>query len=168
MFPVHYILDGKCSCGKADCNSPGKHPFERLVPKGLKDATISERTIEEWWTEESNANVAVRTGPESDIWILDVDGVEGIRALNQIEDRKSELPETALARSGGGGKHFFWSFPDDLDVRNKQRLAGLPLDVRGSGGFVVVPSSSHVSGNSYSWERSVLKYDPELLLLQTA
>ena len=36
VFPLHAVKDGKCTCAKADCNSPAKHP--RTV-HGLKQAS---------------------------------------------------------------------------------------------------------------------------------
>ncbi|KKM78199.1 hypothetical protein LCGC14_1362460, partial [marine sediment metagenome] len=50
MFPCHTIVDGKCTCGKDDCGSPGKHPFGKLTPKGAKDASVDESTIREWFS----------------------------------------------------------------------------------------------------------------------
>ena len=33
VFPLHAVKDGRCTCAKADCKSPAKHP--RTV-QGLK------------------------------------------------------------------------------------------------------------------------------------
>ena len=49
VAPAHHILpDGRCSCGKLDCPSPGKHP---LTPNGFKDATTDAEAIRHWWTQ---------------------------------------------------------------------------------------------------------------------
>ena len=41
VLPLHYPVrhqDGMtCSCGRANCNSPAKHPVGHLVPNGLKN-----------------------------------------------------------------------------------------------------------------------------------
>ena len=44
---------------------------------GLKDATDDPGLIKAWWTQWPNANVAIRTGAESDLVVLDVDGEHG-------------------------------------------------------------------------------------------
>ena len=37
VLPVHIVDErGRCSCGKPDCHSPGKHP---ATPHGWRDAT---------------------------------------------------------------------------------------------------------------------------------
>jgi hypothetical protein len=45
VLPLHGIVEGKCTCGKKDCGSPGKHP---RTPRGFKDATINENIIMSW------------------------------------------------------------------------------------------------------------------------
>ena len=59
VFPVHPAVNGKCSCGKADCDSPAKHPRTR---RGLKDASIEQSKIDRWWRRLPQANVGIRTG----------------------------------------------------------------------------------------------------------
>jgi hypothetical protein len=43
VLPLHYPVRHQhgmvCSCGRANCNSPAKHPVGQLVPNGLKNAT---------------------------------------------------------------------------------------------------------------------------------
>ena len=43
--------------------------------------------IERWWGRTPDANVAVATGPEFDLLVLDVDGPEGERTLVNLERR---------------------------------------------------------------------------------
>ena len=45
-FPCHSIEGGSCTCGKARCTSPGKHP---LTTHGVKDATTNELALTAWW-----------------------------------------------------------------------------------------------------------------------
>ena len=41
VLPLHSVTEaGACTCGDVSCHSPGKHPFARFAPHGLKDATI--------------------------------------------------------------------------------------------------------------------------------
>src|SRR5262249_8877898 len=72
------------------------------------------------------------------------------------------------AWTGSGGMHIF--FAHALGVRNVTRLAGLAgLDVRGDGGYVVVPPSIHASGNYYEWAKpldtTLAPWPPDLLAL---
>lgn len=156
VFPVHGIRDGACTCGNAHCERPGKHPVRELVRDGLKSATTNPALISAWWTNAPWANVAVRTGPDSGIWALDVDagGKAGQDSLDALEHDHGALPETAEAMTGGGGRHLIWRYPDGRRIASGTDRLGPGLDIRGEGGYIVVEPSMHVSGTSYVWEGS--------------
>src|SRR5262245_55728124 len=62
VLPVNGIRgDGRCTCGKQDCDNPGKHPIAGLVPHGAKDATTDEAVIRGWWASGPDANVGIAT-----------------------------------------------------------------------------------------------------------
>ena len=160
VFPCHFIREnGSCSCGQAECSSPGKHP---LTKNGVLDATVSKADIEKWWITNPQANIGIATGTSSGIWVLDVDGVEGIRALAQHElaGGYPDIPETPTAETGGGGQHLVFAYPNDRDIKNQTRIGGLPIDVRGDGGYVIAPPSRHASGKRYGWSLDPTKYEP--------
>jgi hypothetical protein len=85
---------------------------------------------------------------------LDADGLAGRQALDGKEHEFGKLPLTPTAATGGGGLHKFFALPDGLLIANTVKLDGLPIDVRGVNGYVVVPPSNHASGNSYAWVQS--------------
>jgi len=103
VLPCWWIDSGKCACGSSDCGSPGKHPLAKLVPHGLKDASYTLDMITSWWRRFPEANPAIRTGDRC--WVLDLDGVDGIRAFNQLAEKHDDLPEVPATLTGGGGKH---------------------------------------------------------------
>jgi hypothetical protein len=45
VFPLHGFINGICTCGRAECSSPGKHP---LVRRGLYEATTDATEIQRW------------------------------------------------------------------------------------------------------------------------
>ncbi len=64
------------------------------------------------------------------------------------------LPETLTSATGcGGEQRLFWLAKDlDLDtIGNSVRKLGAALDVRASGGQIVVAPSVHRSGRPYRW-----------------
>ncbi len=136
-------VDGRCSCGKGDCQSPGKHPIGDLVPHGLKDASTDAVTIKTWWDKYPHANVGIRTGADSGIIVLDVDGDDGQQSL-----RGRHLPPTPVARTGKGW-HYVFAYPDSPAPNAVRVLPG--VDVRGNSGFFVAPPSAHPSGSAYEW-----------------
>lgn len=151
VIPLHCPAASGCSCSKADCQSPGKHPRTK---SGLKDATCDPATVREWWNLWPNANVGIVTGPESGLFVLDVDGEQGEQSLMDLEQRHGELPETLTVLSGGGGRHLYFLCERALEVRNSQSKIAPRLDIRGQGGFVVAPPSRHASGTWYQYENA--------------
>jgi len=122
----------------------GKTP---LTAHGLKDATTDSEQIGEWWTRWPDANVGIATGRGSDLVVVDVDPRHG-GTLASL----GELPRTARVRTGGGGWHLYFRYPQGEDVRNSSNKVAPGIDVRGEGGYVVAPGSLHESGRRYEWE----------------
>lgn len=156
VFPLHHVAGGKCSCGKADCGSAGKHPRTKHGPK---DATTHPATIRRWWKTWPSANIGVCTGPENDIWMLGPDGQAGIEALAALEREHGDLPRTPRARSGSGGRHLIFRWPSDGTVTNRRNHRDLPIDVRGEGGYFVAAPSTNANG-CYVWEIPPLECEP--------
>lgn len=134
------------------------HTGEALAPKtpytsnGLRGASTNTRIIQEWWRRTPDAMVGMPTGRPLNAWVLDLDikpGVgDGHEWLAAMEDLHGPLPETARAKTMGGGTHIFFRHVDG--VRNRGRL-GLCVDVRGDGGYVIAPGSRAIDGRSYEW-----------------
>jgi hypothetical protein len=157
VFPVHSVKDGSCSCkaGK-HCTNKGKHP---ITAHGFKDGSMYKKRINRWWTDHPEANIGIWTGPESGIWVLDVDidhdnGKLGDDSLEQLEDIHECLPATVEAITGGGGRHLFFKYPSNQVIKSGTNVIGENLDIRGVGGYVIVEPSSHQSGGNYVWEGS--------------
>ena len=134
------------------CEPGGKRP---LTYSGFWDATTEMRRIEAWWSRWPLANVGVPTGGRSGLLVLDVDprggGLESLASL----EKDAPLPGTARARTGGGGIHVFFRYPAGQKVGNSAGALGPGLDVRGEGGYVVVPPSR--TQGPYEWiDRSPL------------
>ena len=149
VFPTHSTDEsGNCTCGNPKCGSKGKHP---RTPSGLKDATTDADVIRRWWEQWPDANIAVRTGAESGIIVLDVDvknDAKGEESLAQLEQEFGSLPRTRSARTWSGGSHYFFRHPG---VVVKNRTGFRPgLDIRGDGGYVLVAPSA-IGGASYEW-----------------
>ena len=109
VLPIHYIVDGKCSCGRGECTSPGKHP---MTPSGVKDATSDINIIEEWWNRWPQANVAMASGSRSGIVVLDVDSRhDGLNSLQKMYEHHGKISTEAQVTTGGGGMHFYFRNP---------------------------------------------------------
>ena len=152
VFPVWWIKNRKCACGKADCQNPGKHPIGRLAPKGRNSATTDPETIHRWWGQYPHANVAIATGPESGLVVVDVDPRNG--GDKSFEKLPGIMPITPMVHTGGGGEHYFLSTPATaMKIKSKSEMGGFPgIDQKADGGYVVAPPSNHISGGFYSWK----------------
>jgi hypothetical protein len=149
VFPLHCAEGGRCSCGRGDCQAPGKHP---RISNWPGQATTALSVIQDWWSRWPEANVGLVTGRPSGIVVLDIDPRhDGHLTLGELESRFGELPATIEAQTGGGGRHLVFKHPGGR-LPNSAGLLGPGLDVRGDGGYIVAPPSIHVSGRSYEWD----------------
>ena len=156
VFPVwHPTENGGCSCPSGlDCPSPAKHPMGDLVPRGLKHATTDPDIIRAWWTRRPQANIGMATGRRSGVVVIDVDlDKGGFETLAALIHQHEEWPVTPAVRTGGGGLHFFFCYPEGAKIRNDAgRKLGPGLDVRGEGGYVLLPPSTHATRRIYEWQ----------------
>lgn len=147
VVPLHFMKDGRCSCGRVRCESPGKHPTTKHGPK---DASRNEIQLDHWWNRRPEANIGIRTGVNTGIVVIDVDPRHGgDEALAELVREHGELPATVEALTGGGGRHLVFKHPGGT-VRNRSNMRP-GIDVRGDGGYIVAPPSNHASGGQYRW-----------------
>lgn len=111
---------------------------------GFYDATTDLDRITEWWRRWPTANIGLRTGVVFDV--IDIDGPEGLEALNVY---RADRPITwgPESQTGGGGWHLL-HLPSGAGNR-----AGVlrKVDFRGAGGYIVAPPSVHPNGGLYRW-----------------
>ena len=110
--------------------------------QGLHDATLDERHIDAWWSNEPDLNIGLRTGIAFDV--VDVDSDEGVAALDVIAPH---WRPTGPKASTGKGAHLY------VHVTGLPNSAGriVGLDYRGQNGYVVAPPSIHPLGHLYQW-----------------
>lgn len=151
VLPCHTPCTDRCSCGTSECPSPGKHPRTR---RGLHDATCDLDVITRWWRRWPAANPAVRTGAAPDgggLVVIDIDPHAGGGAsFERLTSEHGQLPATLEVHTGSGGRHLYFDHPG-TPVPNSAGRLGAGIDVRGDGGYVLVPPSQHRSGGTYRW-----------------
>jgi hypothetical protein len=119
-----------------------KKPF---TEHGHLDATCDQDRIRTWWQWWPDANIGLPV-PEGYV-VLDVDVKDGAHISNL-----GELPETVIARSGGGGWHVWFRLPENApEIKGGKALPG--IDIRAGGkNYLLVYPSVHPSGQQYEWE----------------
>jgi P4 family phage/plasmid primase-like protien len=160
--PVYEVINGRCACtaGKS-CRRPGKHP---RTQNGVKDATADKAVITKWWGQWPNANIGIATGKVSKILVIDVDARHGGReTLEKLRKKLGRWTKTVSARTGGGGRHYIFAYPD-IAIRSDTngKLLGPGLDVLSDGNYFIASNSRHILGKRYSWveERSPHEMEP--------
>jgi hypothetical protein len=98
------------------------------------------------------------------MWVLDVDGADGLATLGRLEADHSPLPTTLTATTGSGGRHYVFAWPDRR-VPNSCRKLGPGLDVRGDGGYIVIAPANHWTGGVYAWDNDLPLADAPAWLL---
>jgi len=121
-----------------------------LTANGFKDATTDERTIRAWWARWRDAGIGIPTGKASGLLTVDIDPRHGGDcSLTELIEAHGQLPETMEVRTGGGGHHIIFAYPQGAEIRNSAGKLGEGIDVRGEGGYNVAPPSLHASGRRY-------------------
>ncbi len=121
------------------CKPRGKEP---LTAHGFHDATTDPERIRAWWSRWPNANIGMPTGKRSGKIVVDVDPKHGgYDSLMDLDERGHRLPPTATVQTGGGGVHHYFKCPEGVEIRNSESKLGPGLDIRGEGGYVIVPPS---------------------------
>jgi hypothetical protein len=99
-------------------------------------------------------NIGIRTGAISGLVVIDVD-LKGLKFLKELN-----LPPTPRVRTGSGGLHFYFKYPEGGLSNSVGKLAP-GIDLRGDGGQIVAPPSIHpATKKPYEWEVS-----PDICLL---
>ncbi|MGO9874800.1 MAG: bifunctional DNA primase/polymerase [Acidimicrobiia bacterium] len=149
VLPCHSVGRNGCSCGQLDCSSPGKHP---RTARGLHAASTNRGQIMAWWRRWPSANVAVRTGTESGLVVIDIDPPHGGATMRARVGDYGPLPRGPVVRTGSGGWHLLFAHPGEPVQNSTGTRLGPGVDVRGDGGYVIAPPSVHANGSTYRWE----------------
>jgi len=135
---------------------PVKGKFPHKGSNGCKDASDRPHVIREMWQQHRYSNIAARTGGPSGVFVVDIDnkpdkGIDGLASLiKKYGDMVVIDPANQLVCvTPSGGMHLYFR-TDGQKIKTRQGI--MPgVDVRGDGGYVVVPPSSlNVNGK---WEK---------------
>ncbi len=87
-----------------------------LTAHGLKDATMIQLGVKEYWSKWPEAGIGLVT---DDFVVIDFDAKNGGKESKvAIEVKYGKLPKTRVHRTGGGGLHYIYRNPNGRDIRN--------------------------------------------------
>jgi hypothetical protein len=123
---------------------------EKVVIEGVERggfylATTDEGTIRRWWSENPEYNVAIPTGPESGIVVIDEDRV------NALKERGWTVPPTPAVKTGKGFQYYFRHPGGQVRNRTGNNALASGIELKGDGGYIVGPPSVHPNGSTYEW-----------------
>jgi hypothetical protein len=133
------------------CKPKDKKP---LTEHGFKDATTDATVIAEWWRRWPSAMIGVPMGERCGMWAIDPDGPENPGDADGVAEwealvEKNGVPPTRTHRTPSGGRHILFRWRPDQPVTNSTGNLPKGIDVRGEGGYVIMPPSRRADGREY-------------------
>lgn len=158
VIPLFWIkADGSCACNAGMlCGCKGKHP---RIMDWVNQATTDVAIINRWWSDTPIANIGIKTGKDTGVFVLDEDD-GGDKTIEELQMINGPLPKTPTSISGSGGMHRIFKYPQGKELKNKTRFAP-GLDIRSDGGQFVAAPSIHASGKQYKWVEGMSIFDIE-------
>lgn len=136
----------------------------------FESALVSDAQFESWFGHgaryANSSNIGMVTGSASGgLFILDAD-IQKIPLaetwLAALKDRVTDGKDfpTPCQRTGGGGLQYLFKAPAGWTPPTGKSSLG--IDIRGQGGFAVLPPSIHESGGAYQWLPNRAPWEQEI------
>jgi hypothetical protein len=123
--------------------------------KEHQTALVSDPQFDSWFAGYKGSNLGLATGECSGrTFVVDLDlykntgAIEWWHGLLLTHNNGMDF-ETVEQITGGGGRQLLFRYPPGWHAPNLATPIG--VDIRGQGGFVVLPPSKHTSGDTYDW-----------------
>lgn len=135
-----------------------KRPYTSLLPRDEKGRPVwkpfqtrhaTEDELNRW--KKVRCNVGVATGSLSGIMVFDADSDEAIAELEALNPKEVKIPFVHTPR---GGRHYYVKNDKSLSQNMTNKGKSKKIDLRGEGGFVLVPPGKTKNGR-YEWDRKL-------------
>jgi putative DNA primase/helicase len=130
-------------------------PGDKAPPIGGYSSRKTFKSLEDmmdFFEANPEANFAVATGPKSGLFVLDLDGREGLRSYLWLTKKQGYFPRTPRVDTPRGGSHFWFDCRNSA-IRNSVSTIASSIDVRGDGGYALLPGSIGADGTRYRFRR---------------
>jgi hypothetical protein len=111
-----------------------------LTAHGFKDATANPEEIRRIFANPKASMIGMPTGEITWLVVVDVDVKDGRAGMEWLNANSHRLPQTRTIRTGSGGLHIYLRWPGQ-PIRNSAGKIAPGIDIRGDGGYVIVPPS---------------------------
>lgn len=113
-----------------------------------------EGEVRRWFGLWPDANIAIVTGGLSGVVVVDCDNDDVIAYAKTVG---LSSPFSVQTRRG---RHFYFRYPSGSSVRNRAKMHGMTgFDLRGEGGYAILPPSVRSDGSIYRWDAVVLDWE---------
>ena len=119
----------------------GKAP---AVAGGVHAASKTLKMIEAYFSKNKTLNYGIAAGAASSIFVVDLDGLEGVKNWRRLKEHNGQCPPTVTVRTPNGF-HLYYRAPEDR-VGNSASKIAKSIDIRGDRGYVVGPGSETLDG----------------------
>ncbi|HEY4159593.1 MAG TPA: bifunctional DNA primase/polymerase, partial [Polyangiaceae bacterium] len=119
------------------------------IDTGWQSAPIDAEAVDAWLAQ--GGNVGLRMGEQPGGTRLVALDEDEPGSLVRAEATLGALPLTLTARTGSGGQHRIFEWPDGRELPKGRVRALEGIDVRSQGGQIVVAPSVHPNGKPYEW-----------------
>jgi hypothetical protein len=138
--------------------------------KSLQEELVPQNTFDRWYAargeHSQRPNMGILSGRASgNVFVIDLDEYKTPDALawwqGVLAEHNSRIePETCQQVTGGGGRQLFFRAPAEWHAPTNKTPIG--VDIRGQGGFAVLPPSLHISGKPYEWKDGCAPWECEI------
>lgn len=143
MIPAEIIIATSIGRKVFPVEPGGKTPLVKW--RSLEPASSDLEQINKWFIRWGNSNWGLATGVESGVFVVDTDSKEGYNWVVA-----NGLTDTYSVKTGGNtpeklsyGYHFYFKHPGPaISIKNSAKDLSPGVDVRGDGGYVLMPPSS--------------------------
>lgn len=130
------------------------------TPNGFKDASADPERLAELWRRYPGQKMGMPTGSRSGVFVVDEDRIGAVEGL------PGRMPETLTVHTPRG-RHYYLAHVEGITNRRGSLPAG--IDVRGEGGYVMVPPSPGYEFENHApvadapgWLLDLISAEPEL------
>lgn len=135
--------------------------------RSFMDSLVADGVFDRWFQTGVKVNMGLIAGRASgNIFVIDLDDQkkkgsdEWWQMLLELNNFGMAL-ETWTQVTGGGGRQLFFRAPEGWHAPTNRTPIG--VDIRGQGGFAMLPPSKHMSGNEYEWLEGYEPWTSDLL-----
>jgi hypothetical protein len=112
-----------------------------ITENGFKNAATDHARIMAMFERPGAALIGMPTGSISGLVVVDIDIRSDRTGMDWLNLNADALPETRTHKTRSGGLHLVFRAPLDVRIRNSAGRLAPGVDVRGEGGYVILPPS---------------------------